>query len=200
MSSLALELNARRIAPVQFRIAVKRGWLPGVRRAADEFHVSMALLLAIASRETNLDPRYLTIAGDNGNGYGLTQIDKRSYPDWVKAGKWHNPDECFLKTARIISFSIGHIYGLEGQTLIVTSKGRKYSFVGAKVRSREDVERIAIAGYNQGELWAYYHYSKGNPWDQGTTKGPATKTPDYSADVLCRWEVFSQLLSEVPAA
>lgn len=193
-----LDVHARRIVPRQFKVAQQRGWLPGVVRAAEKHGVSAALLLAIGSRETNLDPKYLLIAGDNGNGYGLTQADIRSYKAWVESGKWKVADECFLLTAGILASGMKRYPPMAGDALTVRARNKKiFGYVGAVIPSHEVLERIVVSSYNCGD-WAYYHFSNGNSIDRGTTPGPSGK-PDYSADVLARREVFAQLLSEIPA-
>jgi hypothetical protein len=195
--ALILKSHAEFHVPRQLQIVRANKWLPGVFAAAEKYGVSAALLLAIGSRETNLDPKYLRIAGDNGNGYGLTQVDHRSYPEWVQSGKWQIASECFLKTAEIIAESRQLYPTLVGQELTAkTMAGKKYSFVGAPIPDEETLDRIVIAAYNCGR-WAYYHHSKGNDIDQGTTRGPSGFA-DYSADVIVRWEVFGRLLSEIP--
>jgi hypothetical protein len=40
------------------------------------------ILMAIASRETNMR----NIIGDGGHGYGIMQIDDRSFPEWCNSG------------------------------------------------------------------------------------------------------------------
>jgi len=47
--------------------------------------------------------------------------------------------------------------------------------------------RVTVAAYNCG-LWAYYHFSKGNDIDRGTTG------QDYSKDVLAKAARFKPLL------
>src|SRR5262245_5890378 len=87
----------------QWDRVVKLGWLAFFDEASTQFSYPSSLLIAIASRETNLDPRYLQVPGDNGNGYGLMQVDKRSYPGWVASGKWKDARESILKGSEVLA-------------------------------------------------------------------------------------------------
>jgi len=63
----------------QYNRVVRLGWLPFFEEAAKTItkgYYDTADLLGISSRETNLDPKWLTKAGDGGNGFGLMQADK----------------------------------------------------------------------------------------------------------------------------
>ena len=62
----------------QWQRALSKGWVDAALRVARKCNIDAATLLAIASRESNLDPRYLKMPGDNGNAFGLMQIDKRA--------------------------------------------------------------------------------------------------------------------------
>lgn len=62
-----------------------------IDRIEVEFGFPPYLMYAIGSRETNFDPRYLREPGDNGNGHGWWQIDKRYHvipPDWRSNISW----------------------------------------------------------------------------------------------------------------
>lgn len=37
------------------------------------------------------------------HGYGITQIDIKSFPDFVKSGDWKDPFKCFTKTIDILN-------------------------------------------------------------------------------------------------
>lgn len=71
----------------QFLFAKKMGWLPYFRE--EPYGVPAHLLMAIASRETNMN----NIMGDGGHGHGLMQIDDRSFPEWCRSGKWKSVKE-----------------------------------------------------------------------------------------------------------
>lgn len=83
------------------------------------------LLAGIACRETGeLIARYVPLKNDEVtvcallrgdynqrkgdlekmyHGYGITQIDIDSFPDFVHSGKWKNPYECFVKTIDVLN-------------------------------------------------------------------------------------------------
>jgi len=168
----------------QFQTAEKAGWLPFCEQAALDHGLNPALILAIASRETNLDPKYLRIAGDGGNGFGLTQADRRTYAAFVSSGNWKDAEKCFDFAAQKIANDKALILTSEGQTCRTRFRsGEKREFTGAQVEDA-DALRIAISGYNCGAMTAYYHYSKGRSSDTGTTG------KDYCADVLERAALF----------
>ncbi len=54
--------------------------------------------MAIASRETNMR----NIVGDGGHGYGIMQIDDRSYPDWCHSGLWKDATAGIQKGASVL--------------------------------------------------------------------------------------------------
>ena len=68
-----------------------RGLIGYFHEAAVKHNVPIALLLAIASRESNmglnLDANW---TGDNGNGIGIMQIDRRYHPEFT--GRFANND------------------------------------------------------------------------------------------------------------
>ncbi len=78
----------------QLRDQVRRAhaaWGDLIRQVEAEFEFPRGLMYAIGSRETNLDPYYLDHPGDNGNGHGLWQIDKRYHDiptDWGSNVQW----------------------------------------------------------------------------------------------------------------
>lgn len=160
-----------------------RGWWAYLEEAVSRFFpeippVDPALLFAIGSRETNWNPEYLERPGDNGHGFGLMQIDIRSFADWVASGAWHDPRECTLKGAEVLRAKYDDALALEGKPIKRTSGGRTFSVIGIPLTVQDRV-RVAVASYNSGR-WAYYHASKGRSPDRGSTGG------DYSADVLER--------------
>ena len=68
----------------QFERAKKNGWIKTFKSAAATYQFPPEVLMAIASRETNMR----NIIGDGGHGYGLVQIDDRSFPEWCNSGLW----------------------------------------------------------------------------------------------------------------
>lgn len=163
------------------------GWIPFFRDAAKAYGFEPELLLAIGYRETHLDPKYLKVAGDNGHGYGLMQIDNRSYLDWVNSGAWKDAESCIDKGAEVLDSKRTEIKDGIGEKLTVkSSAGVSYEFEGKQIVGA-DLLRVTVAAYNCG-LWAYYHFSKGHDVDRGTTG------QDYSKDVLAKAARFKPLL------
>lgn len=171
----------------QFERARMLGWLPKCERAALRHNLNPALILALASRETDLNPRYLSEPGDHGNGFGLTQVDRRSYPEFVASGKWRDAEACFEFAARKLSQERQTLLQLAGKPLQTRFRsGMRRSFVGVAL-TEADALRVTIAGYNCGVMTAYYHFSKRRQPDQGTTGG------NYSADVFHRAAQFQAM-------
>lgn len=182
----------------QFTRAVRLGWINELHSVTQKSGEDPALILAIGSRETNLDPRYLQVPGDHGNGFGLTQLDKRYFPEWVATGKWKIARECFEKTDFLLDDGPNgrkHFEALSAKPgvrrRISTRAGAIHYYLTKAIPDRETLERIVIAAYNCGD-WAYYHFCHGSDVDRGTTAGPSG-LPDYSRDVLARRKVFREL-------
>lgn len=172
----------------QYARAKQLGWLDHFIGAASRLDLEPSTLLAIASRESNLDPVYLTKAGDNGNGYGIMQVDRRSHAAHVKSGAWRDARANIEYGASVLRQMRDVIRARAGRLLSIrTPSGRLYTAQIPAVIPPDDLERIAIAAYNSG-LWALYHYAKRRDPDFGTTG------KNYSADVLARARVFKELL------
>ncbi len=169
------------------------GWLPHFEEAAESFDWPIEVLLGVGSRETNLDPKYLRVPGDNGNGFGLMQVDRRSDPVWCASGAWKDARKSILRGTEMLAEKRRRIIEREGKKITVrSSRGVERTFRMPRLDGRL-LDRVAIAAYNCGD-WASYHISQGNPIDRGTTGG------DYSLDVLERAEVFRALLDEMQPA
>lgn len=170
----------------QFDRVMGSDWWPHLIEACD-LHFPLGAfdavdLFAIGSRETNWNPRYLREPGDNGNGFGPMQIDRRSFPDWIATGAWKIPREAILKGAEVLWAKLQDARAMQGRKITVrTGSGQAFSVTGKNL-APEEQKRVAIAAYNCG-IWAHYHVSKGRDPDHGTTG------KDYSADVLERAEV-----------
>jgi len=67
-----MNISADQLAE-QVSRARARGWTPVMRKAEKRYKLPAALLLALASRETDMND----IVGDKGHGRGLFQIDDR---------------------------------------------------------------------------------------------------------------------------
>jgi hypothetical protein len=162
-------------------------------RAGEAFGLSPFVLMAIASRETNMGGQqigdsfeWLIRPGDNGHGFGLMQIDSRSFPEWTRLERWRDAREGIFKGAQVLAGKRSAIVEREGQRITVHERnGERWPFVMPPIEGL-DLERVAIASYNSGD-WAPYHFSKGRDPDRGTTGG------NYSADVLERARQFRAL-------
>jgi hypothetical protein len=170
----------------QFDRVKRLGWLPAVEAAARAHGHEPWDLLAIGSRESNLDPKYLRITGDHGNGFGPWQVDKRYFPEWTRSGKWRDVEEAAEKGAEVLAAKRQEVLDSRGKQRTVTSRsGQRATFTGGAFTVAE-LRLIAFAAYNSG-LWAYYHHTKAGDPDRGTTG------KDYSRDVDARSRVFRQL-------
>jgi hypothetical protein len=172
----------------QFDRARRLGWLPFFVEAAAHYGHDPADLLAVGSRETNLDPRYLSHAGDHGNGFGLMQIDKRYFPQWVVSGGWRDAREGIFKGAQVLAEKRDEIRRKRGERVTwKTRKGQAMSFTGAPF-TEEQLRLIAFAAYNSG-IAGYHHFSKSGDPDRGTTGA------DYARDVNGRAKLFRKWLA-----
>lgn len=162
----------------QFDRTEQRGWLPYFSEAAKKYNFDQDVLMAIASRETNIQ----NILGDGGHGHGIMQIDDRSYPDFCNSDDWKDPRKNILKGGEVLNSK---------RKDISDSVGRRNECKGNRFQgltlSDLGLLRSSIAAYNCGCRAYYAICVYGNP-DRSTTGG------DYSADVINRAEVFNRLL------
>lgn len=176
----------------QFQFASNAGWIPFFVEAVETYakgYFDEADLLAIASRETNLDPTWLKKAGDGGHGFGLMQADVRSFPEWIRSGKWRDAREGILKGADILMQKWIDTNNCIGKkSTVKSSKGGTFSFVGKKVHGIE-AQAVTIAAYNSGR-WGHYCVSTGRDVDSFTTG------KDYSKDVLARAAALRPLIED----
>jgi hypothetical protein len=173
----------------QFERAKSLGWLPYFKEAAKttKNHFDEADLMAIGSRETNLDPKWLTKAGDKGNGFGLLQIDRRSFPEFTKTDKWKDASGGILKGAQVLMQKWHDFEQNIGKSLSVrSSKGMTYRYI-AKAATGSLAQKIAISSFNCGR-WSQFAHSCGQDIDSYSTGH------DYAADVMARAAVFRDLL------
>jgi hypothetical protein len=176
----------------QWNRILDKGWLSFFEEAAI-VNVPAPLLMGLASRESELNPVYLTKPGDNGNGFGLMQIDKRSYPQWVATGYWKDARNSVLKGALVLAEKRHWLLDHGGKPSIAADHaGQQYPYT-VPVLTGDELQRCAIASYNSGQ-WAPYHVSKGRSPDYGTTG------KDYSEDVLGRAVFFAAKYAEHKAA
>jgi hypothetical protein len=176
----------------QFDRALKFGWLPHFSAAVLSHTPGFfdeADLLAVASRETNLDPKWLTKAGDKGNGFGLMQADRRSFPEFTRGDGWKDAKTGILFGARVLMMKWKDTERCMGERVTVrSSKGGFYDFIGKKLAPAE-LQTVSISAYNCGR-WAHYCISTGRKVDQFSTGG------DYSSDVQARAAEFRRLFAE----
>lgn len=181
-------MNATRSQLVaQYNRAKKLLWTEHFREAANAHTPNLfdtADLMAIGSRETNLDPKWLTRKGDNGHGAGLMQIDDRSFPEFTNSTKWKDARLGILYGAKVLREKWDDLQKTAGKSL----KFKGNSFTGPRV-SGVAAQQIALAAYNSGRAAAYYYAKRNNP-DLGTTG------KDYSSDVMQRARVFRELLAK----
>jgi hypothetical protein len=164
----------------QYNRAVKNDWIAAFKQAAADYKFTLPLLMAIASRETNMR----SIVGDGGHGYGIMQIDDRSFPDWCHSGQWADVAACIQKGALVLDDKRESIRNGQGKKITI---GGKTSFIGKNNLTDAELLQTAVAAYNSG-MWAYYGLTKdGDP--DGRTTGH-----DYSKDTYARMAVFAALL------
>ena len=167
----------------EFAYAKAQGWLPLFAQAGSLYNFTPALLMGIASRETNMKNIQGDFQGGIYHGYGLMQIDIGSYPDFCRSGDWRDVAKGIHMGAMVLNSKQVQIHEGVGRRIEVKST----VFTGAKL-SDADFNRTAVAAYNAG-LWAYYGMSvRGNP-DLYTTGH------DYSADVINRTKQFADCLA-----
>ena len=155
-----MKISADQLAQ-QVALARSRGWLPLIARAEKRHKLPHRMLLAIASRETNMQD----IVGDGGHGRGLFQIDDRFHGDWLaKHGARGAGTTPRMKDAAEFAAAM-----LASNVSYAQQKG-----VGA-----EQQVRFAASAYNAGCGGAYSGFQSGD-CDQRTTGG------DYGSDVLER--------------
>lgn len=151
----------------QFNSAKANGWLPYFEEAAQQHDFPVELLLAIASRETNIRNIKGDLRDGVSHGYGIMQVDIGTDPEFCR--NW---------TPEKVKESI------ERGTWILA--GKRTYLAGKQIT---DLKAIAAA-YNTGEGNVARSLAAGQDPDHTTTGG------DYGSDVLARMEVFGRLRSE----
>jgi soluble lytic murein transglycosylase-like protein len=145
--------------------AQQMGWLGLFVKAARRHRIRLSVLLAVASRETEMGQSRLLRAwrGDQGHGRGLMQIDDRWHRAFVMA---HKDDD--------------HEANIDYAALLL-AKTLKHPYVKGD-------ERKAICSYNCGPGNMKKALDGGRDLDAFTAHG------DYSADVLRRADIIKALL------
>src|ERR1700760_96701 len=69
--------------------------------------------------------------GDSGHGYGFTQIDNRSFPDFINSGDWEIPLNQYQQTIKILE--------------------DKRKYLEGKVPNTYDFDRVITASWNCGQ-------------------------------------------------
>ena len=155
----------------QFNHAKLSGWIPYFAAAAQANHFDTELLLAIASRETNMQ----NIRGDfNGgiyHGFGIMQVDVRTDPDFCNAWTADQVEGSIERGTRILA-------------------GKRDALAAQNIT---DLRAIAAA-YNTGAANVIHSIQNGADPDSTTTGH------DYGADVIARRAVFQNLTSLATAA
>jgi hypothetical protein len=117
-------------------------WLSGITYRETGFLIARYVMQAVNPNviHTLMRGDYNQRKGENEksyHGFGYTQIDIGSFPEFVKSGKWKDPLECYR-----MSISV-----LEGK--------RKYLFASGRFKEKdftqEMVHRAITAAYNCGE-------------------------------------------------
>ncbi len=182
----------------QFNRAKRLGWLPYFEEAAriiTNGYFDTADLIAIGSRETNLDPKWLKKPGDGGHGFGLMQIDIRSFPTFTKSDDWKNARKGVIYGAKVLKQKWTDYEANIGKNLKVTSsKGATYHYKAERAEGAE-AQHLVLSGYNCGR-WSQYAHANNQDIDKYSTGG------DYGRDVMRRAAMFRQLLkidAEKPA-
>lgn len=106
------------------------------------------------------------------HGYGYTQIDIASFPEFVKSGDWKDPLKCYLKSIDV----------MEGKRHYIES----HSKLGG-----DDLNRAITAAYNCGEGNVVKVVNAKQDIDARTTGH------DYSKDVWQRRNFYKQIVSEL---
>lgn len=152
---------------IQFKRVINLGWLEIFKQAANKFKLPVEILIAIGSRETNLDPKYQSQTGDGGHGHSIMQIDDRSYPEFCESGAWKDVTLAIPYGAGVLNDKLKQVKSTTGIP--------------------EDKQlQVAIAGYNCGATRAINNFRSGRPIDANTTG------KDYSSDVLKRAKYFKE--------
>lgn len=148
----------------QLQAARQKGFIRLFKQSAQRWNVPVAVLLAIASRETKIgsDAYYLAngFTGRDGHGKGIMQIDDR----WHTFAKFVNPGN----NAAIINYGAKYLSELKER-------------FGGNMKE-------ALAAYNAGPDAVYDARAIGVDPDTFTTGG------DYSADVLRRAAMIEEHL------
>lgn len=90
----------------QLVYADARGYMPAFTAAARQTGVDRNLLLAVASRESNMGMTLANGLGDNGYGIGIMQIDRRAHPQFAATHGGFDARDNVLKGAQILRHNL----------------------------------------------------------------------------------------------
>ena len=155
----------------QFDAAKANSILGDIQQAAEQFALPVDLLLAIASRETNITNEL----GDGGHGVGVMQIDVRYHPiaqQMIVNGRWQKPAGRLALIRQGAKILAGNVAAAQDH-----------------IHDPNQALRVATAGYNCGIHNAIVGHYEGD-CDAYTTGH------NYSADVFARRALFAALLKE----
>lgn len=160
-----------------------RQWWPDLVKAADDAKIDAYFLAAVVDRESlggvALTPSGPTGTGDDGNGLGLCQVDRRFHPEFFASGEWTDPAKNLAYGARLLAAELARFEAAIPLCYLADRDERQAAIMGC-----------ASAAYNAGPvriLRALEQLTKPTSLeaildaaDTHTTKG------DYGQDVLVR--------------
>ena len=171
--------KVRKFIEQHFEKALQRGYIPMFAAAAKAYDFPLALVMAIASRETNMtnmkgDYRFNKRLGKKVyNGYGIMQVDINTDENWCLSGKWANVADAIMHGVSI----------LDGKRDDLNRRWKGQ-------RTLQQFLWTLAASYNHGAKGSYEDFVEfANP-DKNTTGH------DYGRDVLGRMIEFNALLQE----
>jgi hypothetical protein len=155
---------------IQMLPSYAQGYGPIILRVSREESIDPNLIYGLGDRETQWGTsRYLDVKGpggrgDGGHGYGLMQIDDRSWGAWLAANDWRDPYTNVKKGARILKGKLAFFAGKS--TVSGLTDGSRVYLGDASARARRvspgnypdprplsgaKLWEAAIAAYNTGE-------------------------------------------------
>lgn len=173
----------------QLDLANAEGFMNVFTSAGNFFAVPIPILLALASRETEMgtssalgkwkssitgkeyggQSRLKPMEGDGGHGHGLIQVDDRSHSAFLK----EFGEDGYKNIGAFIAYGTWILRDFMNQ---IIKKGY----------SGETMLKMAFAAYNKGNV---SNVSSSNP-DSGTANG------NYASDTFKRWQEFARLFND----
>jgi hypothetical protein len=171
--------KTRKFINDHFEKALQRGYIKYFSVAALKYDFPLALLMAIASRETNMtnmkgDFRKSKHFPSGGyHGYGIMQVDVGTDPAWIVSGAWQKVDQAIMHGTKLLS-----------------DKRNQLNNMWSGTRTLKEFLWVLAASYNHGAEGSYNDFKAHGSPDLHTTGH------DYGADVLGRMAEFQQLLND----